>query len=381
VRGEGWRRSAFVGGALLLAAACAGAPAGISSPLSSPASSPSVGYDAAKAKEQAATFVTYGIPHDWANYGEQFTDFCQAKFAFDCNRPERSQGESLKSGEILQKWQAEKNNPVSVLFDGTILFTTPAEKLGVLSDWLPPRAAALPDGFKAADGGWEATYVGVPAIVVNVDFLTSKGLPIPTSYADLVNPGYAKMIGMSKPGTSGVSSASFVAMNLAAGGTLDDYAKGVEYARKVLPNLTSQANIDTFEKGEVPISLQQDLTAITLVENEKARGVKAQIIIPPVGTFYLPSALYLSRYETAHADFARMFMEWVLTDEGQLIFAKSGARPIRSVVGDDRMTVPDSVKQHWLPQPLYANVQTLDISRIDVIKLGEIWANEVLAGG
>jgi putative spermidine/putrescine transport system substrate-binding protein len=364
--------------ALLVACGCgANAPA---SPTQGAATA-AEGYDAGKAKDQAATFVTYGIPNDWANYGEQFTQFCTTRFGFDCNRPERAQGDSLKSGELLAKWDAEKNNPASVLADATILFTGPAEKLGTLGDWLPSNAAVLPAGFKGANGGWVATYVGVPSIVANVDFLTSNGVPIPTSWADLVNPAYKGMIGLSKPGISGVSSACFAAMNLAAGGTLDDYTKGIAFAKQLIPNLTSQANLDTFEKGEVPISLQLDLTANALVENEKARGVNARVVIPSDGSFYLPSALLLNKYDTAHADFGKMFMEWVLTDEGQLLFAKFGARPIRSVVGTNLLTIPDSAKTHWLPQAQYANVQTLDTSRIDVVKIGEIWQDEILDGG
>jgi putative spermidine/putrescine transport system substrate-binding protein len=363
-------------------AAPASAP-GATSPgaTSAAAASAGVGYDVAKAKDQAKTFVTYGIPNDWANYGQQFTQFCMAKFGFDCNRPERSQGDSLKSGELLQKWDAEKNNPVSVLADATMLFVGPAEKIGALSHWLPQNASLLPDGYKGRNGGWIATYSGVPSIVANVDFLKSKGLPVPASFADLLNPGYAKMIGLSKVGTSGVSTSEFVAMNLAAGGTLEDYTKGIAFARKLLPNLTSQANIDTFEKGEVPISLQLDLTATALVTNEKARGVNAQVAIPSDGSIWLPSALLMNGYETAHTDFAKMFTEWVLTDEGQLLFARFGARPIRSVVGTNLMTVPESAKSLWLPESLYQNVKTVDISQIDVVKLGEIWENEVLAGG
>ena len=65
----------------VLGAACSGAAATIGK------SAP----DATAAAEQAKSFATYATPNGWGNYGEQFTTFCQVEFAFDCNRPERSQ--------------------------------------------------------------------------------------------------------------------------------------------------------------------------------------------------------------------------------------------------------------------------------------------------
>lgn len=338
-------------------------------------------YDAAKAKEQAQTFVTYGAPNDWANYGEQFTQFCQAKFGFDCNRPERAQGNDLSSAEEIQKFDAEKNNPVAGLADIGILFASQAEQKGVLPDYLPANASTLTPDLKGANGGWEATFVGVPSYVVNTDFLKSKNIPVPQTWADLAKPEYKGMVGYGKPGSSGTATMAFVAMNLAAGGTLDDYTKGIAYAKQLLPSLTAEGNADSFEKGEVPIQIKYDFNSIALANTMKAKGVNAQVVIPSDGSIYAPSAIIANKYDTAHMDFIKMFMEWILTDQGQEIFAKFGARPIRSVVGENKLVVPDSAKTLWLPDSLYANVQTVDVSKIDIAKIADIWQNQVGAGG
>src|SRR3954465_10269832 len=71
--------------------------------------------DAAAAAEQAKTFATYATSNGWGNYGEQFMTFCQVKFGFDCNRPERSQAEDIVSAEEVPKFDAEKNNPGAIL--------------------------------------------------------------------------------------------------------------------------------------------------------------------------------------------------------------------------------------------------------------------------
>ena len=362
------QRAMFVLVVALVGAACGGAATiGASAP------------DATAAATQAQTFATYATPNGWGNYGEQFTTFCQEKFGFDCNRPERSQAEDILSAEEVQKFDAEKNNPGAILADVGISFIPQAEAVHTLADYQPPNASLLPDNLHGP--GWVATFVGVPAILVNVSFMEAHGLPVPHSWADLLTPAYAHMVGLSKVGVSGSGTFSFVAMNLAAGGTLDDWAPGIAYAKQLVPNLTSSASIETFEKGDVPISVRFDFNHGSWMQKLTEDGINAQIIIPTEGSVYGASTLMMNRYDVAHQDFGKMFMEWVLTDEAQAIFAKFGARPIRSVVGDDPLVVPDEARANWLPDADYANVQNVDGSKIDPSAITDIWENQVLGGG
>ena len=337
--------------------------------------------DSTKAADQAKTFETYGAPNSWANYGKEFTDFCQAKFSFDCNRKDRSQGEDMSSAEEIAAFDSEKNNPKAVLADIGILFSSAAEQKGVLSGYVPAAATKLPAYLFGKNGGWEATFVGVPGFVVNVDYLTSKGIAVPQTWADLAKPDYKGLVGFGKPGSSGTATMAFVAMNLAVGGTLDDYTKGIAYAKTLLPNIqgVAEGNADQFEKGAVPIQIKYDFNLIALANQEKAKNINAQVVIPSDGSIYAPSAIIMNKYDSAHADFGKMFMDWILTDQGQTDFAKFGARPIRYVLGD--LTLPDSAKTLWLPDSQYSAVKTIDTSKIDIAKIADIWQNQVGAGG
>jgi putative spermidine/putrescine transport system substrate-binding protein len=330
------------------------------------------------AADQARTFVTYGMADSLGNYGEQFTTFCLQEFGFDCNRPDRSQAEDLFSAEEIAKFDAEKNNPGALMSDVNIAFIPQAIQVNTLADYEPPNAALLPDHLHGP--GWVAVFVGVPTIMVNIGFLESQGLPIPHSWADLLNPAYAGMIGLPKVGTGGSGTFSFIAMNLAAGGTLDNWAPGIAYAKKLLPNLTSAASVDTFERGEVPISLRNDFNNASILETALADGVNAQIFVPTDGSVYATQTLAMNRYDVAHQDFGKMFMDWVLSDQGQLIFATYGARPIRSVVGDNRLVIPDDARARWLPDEDYSNVQTVDATTLDPNEILNIWDNQVLGG-
>ncbi len=364
------------------ATAAASAPAqSAAAPASAAATGWSAAPDMAAAGQQGHTVATYGAPNDWANYGQMFTTFCQTNWQYDCNTDhQRSLGEDMSSAEEIAAFDAEKNAPKAALADIGILFAGTAVQKGVLAPYEAPNAATLPATLHAP--GWEATFVGVPGYVVNVDFLKSKNIPVPTSWADLVKPAYKGLVGFGKPGSSGTATMAFVAMNLAAGGTLDDYSKGVTYGKALLGNLaSSEGNADTFEKGEVPIQIKYDFNLIALANAEKAKNVNAQVVIPSDGSIYAPSAIIANQYDAAHADFTKAFLDFILSDQGQTIFAKFGARPIRSVIDGGKLTLGADAKTLWLPDDQYKAVQNIDVSKIDITNIHSIWVDQVGGAG
>lgn len=335
----------------------------------------------AAAGQQGHTVATYGAPNDWANYGQQFTTFCQTNWQYDCNTDhQRSLGEDMSSAEEIAAFDAEKNAPKAGLADIGILFAGTAVQKGVLAPYEAPSAAKLPSSLHGP--GWEATFVGVPGFVVNTDFLKSKNIPVPMTWADLAKPAYKGLIGFGKPGSSGTATMAFVAMNLAAGGTLDDYTKGIAYAKQMIQNLaSSEGNADTFEKGEVPIQIKYDFNLIALANSMKAKNVNAQVVIPSDGSIYAPSAIIANQYDAGHADFIKAFLDWILSDQGQTIFAKFGARPIRSVIDGGGLTLPADAKALWLPDDQYKSVQVVDVSKIDIANIHSIWVDQVGGAG
>jgi len=330
--------------------------------------------DLAKAAEQAADFQTYGMPDSWANYGESIARFCAAN-AFDpCSRIDTD----MSSLQEITQFDSEKNNPVAAFADIGIMFGPIAEELGVVPAFLPPNADVLPEGFKAANGGWIATFTGVPGYNVNVDVLTEKGLAVPTTWADLIKPEYQGLIGLGVIGESGTATTSFMAMNIAAGGSMDDFAPGVEYGKALLANIEGvpEGKDPEMERGEVPIQIKYDFNLIAQAAALAEKGINVQTVIPADGSLYAPSALMLNGYNTGEMDLIKAFAEWVLTDEGQTVFAEFGARPVRYVLGD--LELPDAAKAKWLSDDLYANVQTVDLTTMKIEDIKTIWESEVL---
>ncbi len=327
--------------------------------------------DIEKAKAQAAQYNSYGMPDSWANYGEVLQNLGK-KYGVAIHHDDTD----MSSLEEITKFEAEKDNPVAISADIGILFGPVAEQRGVVPPYMPPNAANLPVGLKGVNGGWVATFTGVPAIVVNTDVIKN----VPRTWADLLKPEYkGKVQAIDASSGSGTDVAVFLAWTYSQGGDENNLTPGVDFARRMLDQFaTASGTNQTLEKGEVPIQLKYDFNCIAAAKLMQDKGVHAEAQVPGV-SIYAPSALMINKFNTAKMDIAKLMLDYILSDEGQTAFAKFGARPIRSVLG--QMQVPDSAKANWLPDTQYAQVKNLaDWSKVDLKKITETWHDQVAGG-
>src|SRR5205823_528394 len=176
-------------------------------------------------------------------------EFCAHYQLSSCNHTDTD----MSSNAEITRFDAEKNKPVGIFSDIGIAFGPVAEARGVAPPYLPPNAKSLPAGWKGKTGGWVATFVGIPSIIVNTDVVKN----VPKSWDDLLKPEYRGLIGVSDPSTSGTGGATFLAWAFAHGGNENNLAPGVEFAKKILPNLAGPGGNDAdLEKGEIPIQVR-----------------------------------------------------------------------------------------------------------------------------
>ncbi|MEV7011315.1 extracellular solute-binding protein [Streptosporangium sp. NPDC051022] len=327
--------------------------------------------DESKIAAQGADLPTYGLAPDWANYGEVVKTFC-AKHGGTCKHVDTD----MSSAEEIQRFDAEKSNPVGTASDLGLMWGPVAEAKGVVPAYLPPSASKLKDWQKAKNGGWIATFVGVPSFVVNTDKVTNP----PKSWADLLKPEYKGMIATKNPASSGTGQAMVVAAAIANGGSVDDLTPAYDYFKKLKDagNLSdAKMSEETLEKGEAPIQINYDFNGLAQKNALKAKNVNVEVIIPGDGSVWSPSGLMINKYNTAKGDFLKGFLDYTLSDEAQTLFAKFGARPIRSLNGD--LQLPADAKANWLPDAAYAPVKEIEITKVNPEQIVADWEAKVLA--
>jgi putative spermidine/putrescine transport system substrate-binding protein len=323
--------------------------------------------DVSAAKSEGR-YVTYGQPDDWANWGGVFSIF---NGMYGCTRVDTD----MSSAEEIAKFKAEQRNPQADSAEIGMVWGPIAVKEGVTMAYKNANWDKIPDWAKDTDGNWFGLYVGVPVFLVNKDIVKN----IPTSWADLKKDEYRNSVVMADPRTSGTGVNTVLAAAYALGGDVTNLDPAIAYFAELEKkgNLKkigdSSANI---QKGETPILIQYDFLAKTNRDNFKDE-VNLEVVFPAEGSIYAPGALMLNKF-APHPNLAKLFADFVTSDEGQIEFAKGGAMPIRYVEGNLALT--DDVKARMLPEGFYGNCgKPTDWNVTPPELVAERWESEVIS--
>jgi putative spermidine/putrescine transport system substrate-binding protein len=180
----------------------------------------------------------------------------------------------------------------------------------------------------------------------------------------LLNPEYNGQVALAgDPRTSNQAILSVYASALANGGSLDDAMPGLEFWAQVneagnfVPVIAGQG---TFATGETPIIIQWDYLALS-DRDQLGGNPEVEIVIPASGVFAGVYLQAISAY-APHPNAAKLWMEFLYSDEGQLIWLKGYCHPIRYNDMVARGVIPADLAAALPPEDLYAQAvfPTLD---------------------
>jgi len=192
-------------------------------------------------------------------------------------------------------------------------------------------------------------------LMVNVDAL--KGKPVPKSWKDLLNPQYKGLVGYLDPASAFVGYVGAVAVNQAMGGDLGNFDRAVKYFSElqknqpIVPKQTSYARVLS---GEIPILLDYDFNAYRAKYKDKANVV---FVIPAEGTVVVPYVMSLVNNGPNAAN-GKKVLDFVLSDEGQAVWANAYLRPVRSIA------LSKETESRFLPASEYARAKPVDYAKM-----------------
>jgi putative spermidine/putrescine transport system substrate-binding protein len=306
------------------------------------------------AAASAQTALCYNCPPEWADWGTQLRAI---KEKTGITVPP----DNKNSGQTLAQLVAEKARPVADMAYYGVTFGIQAKKEGVTAPFKPAAWAEIPDGLKDPDGHWFTIHSGTLGFMVNVDAL--KGRPVPRSWADLLKPEYKGLIGYLDPASAFVGYVGAVAVNAARGGTLDNFTPAIEYFKAlqknepIVPKQTSYARVLS---GEIAILLDYDFNAYRARHKDRAN---VDFVIPAEGTLVVPYVMSLVNRGPNAAN-GRRALEFVLSDEGQAIWANAFLRPVRA------SAISREAQARFLPASEYARARTVDYGRMADVQKG-----------
>ncbi len=267
--------------------------------------------------------TTIALPHDWCNYGEVLQTF-KDKYGIAIN--ELIPGGS--SGEEIEAIKANQNNPGPQAPDVVdIGFSFGEDNKALFEPYKVATWDSIPDAAKAADGAWYGDYYGVMAFTTN----TAVQANPPKDWADLLKPEYKGQIALDgDPRTSNQAIQAVYAAALANGGSLDNAQPGLDFFKKVVDAgnfVPTDANPGTIVQGATPVALRWSYNGLSH-RDETADNPTIDVTVPASGRFGGVYVQAISKY-APHPNAAKLWMEHLYSDEGQLMWLKGYCNPIR----------------------------------------------------
>ena len=258
------------------------------------------------------------LPPDWANYGAIIKAFGD-KYGIKVNS---AQPDAASQDEINAATQQKGKSTAPDVFD-----LGQSVALANTAMFAPYKVAtfdSIPQAYKDADGKWVNDYGGY----MSIGFDSAKVPPV-ADVNDLLKPEYNGKVALNgDPTQAGAAFSGVLMVALSQGGSVDDIAPGVEFFRKLkaagnfLPVDPTPA---TIESGQTPVVI--DWNYLNAAETAK---------LPSWRVFVPSNAAVAGYYYQAinagapHPAAARLWQEFLYSDEGQNLYAAGGVRPVRA---------------------------------------------------
>src|ERR1700730_1438999 len=305
--------------ALLLVAACGSSGGNTSSSCGASAKSAAdCGGLAAliTAAKAEGTLNVIALPPDWANYGAVISGFT-AKYGIQVN----SANPNGSSQDEVNAFDGTPNAPDVVDVGQSVALANTAK-------FAPYKVATwndIPAGAKEPTGLWFNDYGGYMGI--GYDSSKVPGGTI-TSVADLLGSGFKGKVALAGDPTKSNQGLNGVIMAAVAnGGSLDDVSAGVNFfhqlkqAGNYVPVVGTAA---TVKAGQTPVLFEWDY-----LSTSHGKDVSTWKIFVPsnaiIGGYYSQAI----NNQAPHPAAARLWEEYLYSDEGQNLWLKGGARPVR----------------------------------------------------
>jgi putative spermidine/putrescine transport system substrate-binding protein len=271
--------------------------------------------EAAKAEGELNVIA---LPPDWANYGAIIKAF-EDKYGMKVNS---AQPDATSQDEINAANQQKGKSTAPDVFD-----LGQSVALANTSMFAPYKVSTfddIPAEFKDPDGTWVNDYGGYMSIGYD-----SAKVPDIATVDDLLKPENRGKVALNgDPTQAGAAFSGVMMVALSQGGSADDIAPGVEFFRKLqqagnfLPVDPTPA---TVESGQTPVVIDWDY--LNAAETKKLPSWK--VVVPPgpaVAGYYFQAI----NKDGPHPAAARLWQEFLYSDEGQNLFLGGGARPVRA---------------------------------------------------
>ncbi|MFL9891477.1 ABC transporter substrate-binding protein [Paraburkholderia sp. RL17-381-BIF-C] len=318
------------------------------------------------AAKQEGQLTVIALPHDWCNYGELVAGF-QKKYGIKINElnPDAGSGDEV---EAIKANKGNKGPQAPDVIDVGLSFGPSAKAEGLLQPYKVASWNSIPKESKDADGYWYGDYYGVLSFEVNADMIDKA----PSDWSDLLKPEYKNAVSLAgDPRSANQAIQAVYAAGLSQ--SKGDASKAGQAGLTYFANLNKNGNFvpvigkaASLAQGTTPIVVRWDYNA--LADRDTLKGnPKVQVVIPQTGVVAGVYVQAISAY-APHPNAAKLWMEYLYSDEGQIGWLKGYCHPMRYNELVTGKKVPQALLDKLPPPSSYKNVVFPTLSQQDAYK-------------
>lgn len=248
--------------------------------------------------------------------------------------------QSMATGDVLARLDAEKENPQADINWGAVNYNFYMQKPNLYMEYVSPNDKNLPEQFQNKTGNYTNSKLsGSGAMVVNLDVCKKLNIDPDqlTGYKDLLVPELKGQIVMADPSIAASAWAELTNMLLVMGDEpYDEKAWGfVEaYAKQV--TISSGDVIRQTADGEYAVCLTYEGGGVALLDDG---ATNLKVVYPEEGAVWLPSGVAIVK-NCKNVENAKKFVDFLISEEGQKCYAKTSIRPILASVENESPNIP-----------------------------------------
>jgi putative spermidine/putrescine transport system substrate-binding protein len=303
-----------------------------------------------KAAKKEGHLNTIALPPDWANYKEALHNFPR-KYGVGITN-DNPDGSSAQENQAIRSLKGDKRAPDVV--DVGVSFAIAGANEGLYAKYFNTNYKTIPRALKDTRGYWMGDYWGAISIGYNKSLVPNP----PKTFKDLLKSEYRGKVAINGSPLSSNSAVSVViAAALANGGSLNDVQAGIDFWSQMKKSgnyIPVGTTPQTVASGQTPISLDWDYNNLAYVKEFPA--AKWGFTVPADGVYggYYAQAISAT---APHPYAARLWEEYLYSDQGQIVWLKGGAHPARFADLVARKVIPKAVLASLPAAAIYTKVK------------------------
>lgn len=316
--------------------------------------------------QKEGTVRLMGYPETWANYRGHFRDF-EKKYGVKVH-VDSLDAHSAEELQAVLNLQGQSTQPD--VLDVGYSFTSAAIEQGLIESYKPSNFDVIPENLKAPDGLWVGAYYGVISVGIN-----RAACPVPHRFEDLLRPEYRGKVAMpGDPRKGAASIATVCAAATARGGSVENAGPGIEYFAELAHrgNLVSVADAgQAMSTGQAAAIFDWNYNWLGREEQLRRDGIDFEYVVLDDGVFgnYYAQPITIG---SPQPNAARLWVDWLTSDEGAEHYALGGAIPARftelvaaGALSEEalaKLPEPSILEQVTLPTPAQGDAANVAIA-------------------